>query len=150
MRPYLEFFKREFAIQAQASGEWLAIILFYILLVSLFPIVIGPLPQHLHWLVPVIIWIATLLTMLIAQENLLRNDYEHGILLDLLLSEHSLSWLLFVKIIAHWLIYAIPLILLTPLLLLSFDLNVWSIVVICLSLVCGTIALSFLGALCVA
>lgn len=149
MQLYLEFFKREFAIQTQTAGEWLAIILFYVLLVSLFPIVIGPLPAELRWLVPVIVWISALLTMVIAQENLLRSDHEHGILIELLLSGYSLSWLLFAKILAHWLIYAGSLILLTPLLLLSFDLNIFSVLQICLSLIGGTLILSFLGALCV-
>ncbi len=149
MRSYLEIFKREFAIQTQTAGEWLAIVLFYVLLVSLFPIVIGPLSAELRWLVPVIIWIAALLTMVIAQENLLRSDYEYGIFIELLLSEYSLSWLLFAKILAHWIIYAVPLILLTPLLLLSFAVNIFSVMQICLSLIGGTLILGFLGALCV-
>lgn len=150
MRPYLEIFKREFAIHMQNSGEWVAIILFYILLISLFPIVMGPLPHNLLWLAPIIVWIAILLTMLLAQENLLRNDYEQGILIEMQLSNNSLSYLLFAKIFAHWCIYALPIIILTPLVLLSFNLSIYSIFIITLSLIIGTMALSLLGALCVA
>lgn len=135
-------FVRELAIHAAQSSEWLIILLFYFIIVSLFPIAMGNVASTLA--IP-IIWVAVLLTTFIAQENILRIDYRIGIFDQMLLSPYPFSWLLLAKMLAHWLIYAVPMILLTPLLALSFSLSAMSIVVLLESLLWGTLVLFLLG-----
>lgn len=147
MRMFWQMMRREFNIHMQRRSEWLSVLLFYVIIISLFPITIGAIPKDLLWLTPVIIWLAVLLAMLLAQESLLRTDFDLGVFEQILLSGHSLNYLVLAKILAHWVMYALPLVLFTPFLGLSLSIptinNIW----ICISVILGTLTLSFVGAL---
>lgn len=147
MYMFWQMMRREFNIHMQRKSEWLSVLLFYVMIISLFPIAIGPIPQNLLWTTPVIIWSAVLLAMLLAQESLLRTDFDLGIFDQILISGHSLSHLVFAKILAHWVIYALPLVLFTPFLGLSLSVPIQNNIWICVSIILGTLTLSFVGAL---
>lgn len=139
--------QREIAIHSARKSEWLAVLLFYGMLICLFPIAIGNWPAELVWLSPIIIWVAALMATIIAQDSLLRADFKLGFFEHMLLSKRSFSCLILAKILTHWLIFALPIILLTPLLAISLSLPGKSILVICLSLGIGTLILSLVGAI---
>jgi len=146
MQIFLYMIKRELALHMARKGEWISVLLFYAIVMSLFPIALGTWPQESLWLAPVIIWIAALIAVVLAQESLLRADFKLGVFDQLILSEHSFSLLLLAKILSHWLVYSLPMLIVTPLFALSFSLPTLSIVVITASLCLGTLFLSLVAA----
>ncbi len=138
--------QREFALNIAQQGEWLNVILYYVLITILFPIVMGPTPTELAWLSPVIIWIAALLSTLVAQDNLLRSDYANGLLEQMLLSKQPFAILITAKVVANWIVFALPMIILTPLIAAALNIDTHTITLLTLSLAIGTITLHFIGA----
>jgi len=120
---------------------------FFLIVITLFPLGIGPEPQQLARIAPGIVWVAALLSSLLALERLFRDDYLDGTLEQLLLSPTPLPVTVMGKVIAHWLVTGLPLILLSPLvaMLLSLDMHSWR--AMALTLLLGTPTLSFLGAI---
>ena len=129
------------------KADWVNAWLFFILVVSLFPLAVTPDSALLHTIAPGLIWVAALLSMLLSLANFLRPDYEDGSLVALLLSPHPLPLLILAKTLAHWLICAAPLILISPILGLSLRLSAWEIVNLLITLLLGTPVLSLLSAI---
>ncbi|MFO1430649.1 MAG: heme exporter protein CcmB [Candidatus Competibacteraceae bacterium] len=142
--------RRDLQIAIRKRSELLNPILFFILVVSLFPLGIGPEPRLLGEIAPGIIWVAALLATLLSMERLFRSDFEDGALEHLLLSPHALSLLALAKVLAHWLVTGLPLILVSPLLGVLLHLPPEAIRVLPLTLLLGTPILSLLGAVGVA
>jgi heme exporter protein B len=138
---------RDLQIYARQKGEWLSSLLFFVIVVSLFPIAFGPLPSSMLWLVPGIIWISALLATMLVQESLIRTDYQVGIMEQYTLSPYSLSFIILAKVVANWFVTGLPLVLITPILGLSFSLPAETIHVLTWSLLLGTPTLSLLGTL---
>ncbi len=147
---FLGLLRRDLQIAIRKRSELLNPILFFILVVSLFPLGIGPEPRLLGEIAPGIIWVAALLATLLSMERLFRSDFEDGALEHLLLSPHALSLLALAKVLAHWLVTGLPLILVSPLLGVLLHLPTEAIRVLPLTLLLGTPILSLLGAVGVA
>ena len=147
LQVFMLVLKRELDINIARQSEWLSVLLFYVIVISLFPIAIGPISNELAVFAPAIIWVAVLLTTFIAQESMLRLDYQIGVFDQMLLSKHPFSLLLLAKILAHWLVFAVPMILLTPILAISLSMSLLSITVLTLSLILGTLILFLVGAI---
>ncbi|MEE4378655.1 MAG: heme exporter protein CcmB [Candidatus Competibacteraceae bacterium] len=142
--------RRDLQLGIRKRSEVLNPILFFILVVSLFPLGVGPSPKILAEIGPGVIWVAALLATLLSMERLFRSDFEDGALEQLLLSPHPLTLLVLAKILAHWLITGVPLILVSPLLGILLHLPSEGIGVLPLTLLLGTPVLSLLGAIGVA
>jgi len=142
--------RRDLRLGIRKRSEVLNPILFFILVVSLFPLGVGPSPKILAEIAPGVIWVAALLATLLSMERLFRSDFEDGALEHLLLSPHPLTLLVLAKILAHWLITGVPLILVSPLLGILLHLPSEGISVLPLTLLLGTPVLSLLGAIGVA
>ena len=147
LQVFMLVLKRELDINIARQSEWLSVLLFYVIVISLFPIAIGPISNELAVFAPAIIWVAVLLTTFIAQESMLRLDYQIGVFDQMLLSKHPFSLLLLAKILAHWLVFAVPMILLTPILAISLSMSLLSFTVLTLSLILGTLILFLVGAI---
>lgn len=119
-------------------------------MITLFPLVIGPDPVLLSKIAPGIAWVAALLSALLSFERLFRDDFVDGSLEQLMLISQPLALTALAKVIAHWLLTGLPLILLSPVaaLLLSLETHIWAALV--LTLLIGTPVLSCLGAIGVA
>jgi len=141
---------RDLRLGVRKRSEWLQPILFFILVVSLFPLGVGPSPQTLASIAPGVIWVAALLATLLSLERLFRSDFEDGALEQLLLSPHSLALLVFAKVLAHWLLTGLPLIIISPLLGVLLHLPGEGIAALPLTLLLGTPILSLVGAIGVA
>lgn len=139
--------QRELRIAFRRGAEVVNPLLFFLIVITLFPLGIGPDPQQLARIAPGIVWVAALLSSLLALERLFRDDYLDGTLEQLLLSPTPLPVTVMGKVIAHWLVTGLPLILLSPLvaMLLSLDMHSWR--AMALTLLLGTPTLSFLGAI---
>lgn len=125
-------------------------LLFFVLVTSLFPLALGSDPQRLQQVAPGVLWVAALLAALMALDMLFRCDAEDGSLDQMLVSGRSLTALVLGKIAAHWLVSALPLVLLAPLMGTLLHLPPAAGRVLLLSLLLGTPTLSLLGAACVA
>lgn len=138
---------RDLRIALRRRSDTLAALIFFVMVVSLFPLSVGPEPQLLRTMAPGVIWVAALLASMLSLARLFADDFQDGTLEQLLLSGHPLALLVLGKIVAHWLSSGLLLTLISPLLALQFDLSVASTGVLLVSLLMGTPVLSLLGAI---
>jgi heme exporter protein B len=127
--------------------SWLTPLLFFIMVVSLFPLSIGPDKIVLHTIAPGVIWVAALLSIVISIGDLFRYDAEEGYLEILLLSSHSLTSLVFCRILSYWMTHCLPLIIISPLLGYVLNLQPHEEYVLMIALLLGTPILCLLGAI---
>ena len=125
-------------------------LLFFVMVVSLFPLAVSPSLDGLRTMAPGIIWVAALLATLLSLDNMFRSDFDDGTLEQLLLSPYPTSALVLAKIIAHWLVTGLPLIIVAPLLGVLTGLAGQTMGVLVASLALGTPVLSLVGAIGVA
>lgn len=142
--------RRELLIAFRRKADILNPLWFFIIVITLFPLSIGPEPVLLARIAAGIVWVAALLSALLSLERLFRDDFSDGSLEQMMLMPMPLSVLVLAKVFAHWVLTGLPLIIISPLLaiLLSLDFNSWLAIV--LTLLLGTPTLSFLGAVGVA
>lgn len=125
-------------------------LLFFVIVVSLFPFGVGSDPEQLRHIAPGVIWVAALLATLLGLDGLFKPDFEDGTLEQLALSPHPLSVLVLGKILVHWLLSGIPLIAITPVIALLLNLDPALLPKLLASLLIGTPSLSLIGAIGVA
>ena len=145
----LSIFKRELALAYRQRAELLQPLMFFILVIALFPLGVGPGPETLQKIGPGVIWVAAILSSLLGMERLFREDFLDGSLEQLMLSGVPLPAAVLVKVINHWLATTVPLLLLSPLLALFLNLTTdmyWALV---WTLLLGTPLLSLVGAIAV-
>ncbi len=138
--------RRDLTIAARRRGDWLTALFFFVMVSSLFPLAVGPDPALLQRIGPGVLWVAATLASLLSLSRLFEDDHRDGSLEQMLLAPAPVLLLVLGKVLAHWLVYAVPLLLATPLLGLQFNLPGPAIGVLVLSLVIGTPVLSLLGA----
>ena len=136
---FLDIIKRELQIAMRKRAEILNPLWFFLIVITL-----------LSRIAPGVAWVAALLSALLSFERLFRDDFIDGSLEQLMLNAQSLPMTALAKVIAHWLLTGLPLILLSPIaaLLLSLEINIWWALV--LTLLLGTPVLSSIGAIGVA
>lgn len=142
--------QRELTIAFRKPAEILNPLWFFLIVITLFPLLMGPNPELLGKIAPGVAWVAALLSALLSFERLFRDDYLDGSLEQLMLLPVGLPQVALAKVLAHWLLTGLPLILLSPVaaILLSLETQVWWALV--LTLLLGTPILSCLGAIGVA
>lgn len=138
---------RDLTLALRRRTDVLTTLFFFVIVVSLFPLGVGSERALLKQLGPGVVWVAALLASMLALERLFAADYEDGTLEQLLLTGQPLSLLVLAKVIAHWLLTGLPLVLVAPLMALQYHLD-WSAVWIMLvSLALGTPVLGLIGAI---
>ncbi len=142
--------KRDLMIAFRHRDDIINPLLFFVIVVSLFPLGVGPESTTLSRIAPGIIWVAALLATLLSLDRLFKSDYADGSLEQMLLSPHPVFILVIAKIFAHWLLTGLPLILMAPLLAVLLHLHESSYGALMLTLLLGTPVLSLLGAIGVA
>ncbi|MBA6342302.1 heme exporter protein CcmB [Colwellia sp. MB02u-10] len=142
--------KRDLMIAFRHRDDIINPLLFFVIVVTLFPLGVGPESSTLSRIAPGIIWVAALLATLLSLDRLFKSDYADGSLEQMLLSPQPIFILVLAKIVAHWLLTGLPLILIAPLLAVLLHLNEHSYGALMLTLLLGTPVLSLLGAIGVA
>ncbi|MEO8402049.1 MAG: heme exporter protein CcmB [Gammaproteobacteria bacterium] len=127
--------------------SWVTPLLFFVIVVTLFPLAVGSDETLLAQIAPGIIWVAALLAVLLSIGNLFQNDAEVGHLDVLCLSPHPLTLLVLAKITSHWLTHCLPLILISPLLGFLLHFRPYQEYALIVSLLLGTPVLTLLGAI---
>jgi heme exporter protein B len=138
---------RDVRLAMRSRGELAQALAFFVIVVSLFPLAIGPESVILKRIAPGVVWVCALLAVMLTLPRLFQSDYADGMLEQLLLSPYPLALLCAGKMMAHWLTTGLPLALVAPLLGLQFGLDAAELGVMVASLLLGTPVLTMLGAI---
>lgn len=138
--------RRDLTVALRRSTDVLTPLVFFIIVVSLFPLGLGPEPAVLRTIAPGVIWVAALLATMLSLNRLFANDHADGTLEQMALSPHPLTVLVLTKVAAHWMLTGLPLVLISPLLAVQMNLPESAMGTLVLSLLLGTPVLSLLGA----
>ena len=138
-------FLRDLRVVLRRRADVAAALMFFVIVVSLFPLGVGPEPRLLRTMAPGVVWVAALLASMLSLARLFTDDHHDGTLEQLLLGATPLPLLVLAKMAAHWLTTGLPLALISPLLALQFGLAPDAIFVLSASLLLGTPLLSLVG-----
>ncbi len=139
--------RRDLLLAWKRPGDVLNPLFFFAMVCTLFPLAVGPSVEQLQFSGPGILWVAALLAMLLSLNSLFLADFEDGSLEQLLVSPQPLVLLALGKTIAHWLTTGLPLVIISPLMALTFQMPFETSGVLMLTLTLGTISLSMLGSI---
>lgn len=141
-----QVFKRELTLLLRKKTEVLNPLLFGFLVALLFPLGLGPAPSTLNLLAPGLLWVIALLSCLWATDGLFNEDFQDGSLVLLLLSPQPHYFLIIARLLAHWVGSGLMVALSAPLLAIMLFLPIEAYPSLLLSLLFGTVALIFIGA----
>ncbi len=147
---FFTIIRRDLILAVRLRAEAVNPVFFFILVVTLFPLGVGAETKLLQTMAPGIIWVSALLAAMLSLDSLFRSDFDDGSLEQLLLSPHPLTILVFAKIIAHWLVTGLPLLLIAPLLAVFLGLPEQALGTLLITLVLVTPVLSLIGSIGVA
>jgi heme exporter protein B len=138
--------RRELRLALRRKGDVLTVLVFFIVVASLFPLGVGPEPNQLRAMAAGVAWIAALLAAVLSLPRLFAADYADGTLEQMLVAPQPLIVVVLAKCAAHWLLTGLPLALAAPLIGLQYDLPAEALGLLLASLLIGTPVLSLLGA----
>lgn len=135
---FISLLKYEALVYVRKINQAINPLIFFFLIISLFPMGISVENALLQKVAPGIVWLSFLLASLLCIERIFLTEFESGVLEQHLLSPVSLSMRIYSKLIMHWLLTALPLIIVTPLLGVMYDMSAAGIYALMLSLLSGT------------
>ncbi len=138
---------RDLTLAMRHRSDVLTTVFFFIIVVSLFPLGVGPDAALLKEMAAGVVWVAALLASMLSLTRLFADDYNDGTLEQLMLVPQPLSLIVLGKVLAHWIISGLPLVLMSPLLGLQFGLEGDELIMLMVTLLIGTPVLSLLGAI---
>ena len=146
MNGFSAIVRRDLRIVLRRKGDALNVLVFFVLVASLFPLGVGPEPNQLRAIAAGVVWVGALLAALLSLPRLFAADYADGTLEQMLVSPQPLAAVVLAKIAAHWLSTGLPLALVAPLIGLQYGLPADALCILLASLLVGTPVLSLLGA----
>src|SRR5256712_1821741 len=138
---------RDLLLALRRRSDVATALLFFVIVASLFPLGVGAEPNLLRAIAPGVIWVAALLSAMLSLARLFAADAADGQLAQMVLGAAPLGVVAAAKVLAHWLVAGLPLVLIAPLLALQYDLPASLYGVLALSLLLGTPVLSLIGAI---
>jgi heme exporter protein B len=139
--------RRDLLLAWRRRSDVATAVLFFVIVVSLFPLAIGPEPNLLRTISPGVIWVAALLACMLSLTRTFESDHADGALDQMLLAATPLGVIVIARVFAHWLVSGLPLVVLAPVLALQFDLEPDLLPLLVTSLLLGTPVLSLVGAI---
>ncbi|MDG2289430.1 MAG: heme exporter protein CcmB [Woeseiaceae bacterium] len=139
--------RRDLLLAWKRPGDILNPLFFFAMVCTLFPLAVGPSAEQLTVSGPGVLWVAALLSTLLSLNSLFMSDHEDGSLDQLLVSPQPLPVLALGKTLAHWLTSGLPLVLISPLLAMTYRMSTDIVGVLMLTLLLGTVCLSLLGSI---
>lgn len=147
LRTFLSILNRDLTIALRRRTDVLTVLFFFMIVVSLFPLGVGSEKALLRELGPGVVWVAALLASMLALERLFAADHEDGTLEQMMLTPQPLSLLVLAKVVAHWLLTGLPLVIIAPLIALQYQLEPSQTLIMMVSLLLGTPTLGLIGAI---
>ncbi|MHB1591010.1 MAG: heme exporter protein CcmB [Sulfuricella sp.] len=139
--------RRELMLAMRRRGDVLTVLFFFVIVASLFPLGVGPDPKLLRLMGGGVVWVSALLAAMLSLGRMFASDYADGTLEQLILTPTPPVVWITGKILAHWLVSGVPLILMAPVLGVQFGLSNEALGVLVFSLLLGTPVLSLIGAI---
>jgi heme exporter protein B len=139
--------RRELRLSFRRPDQLLQPLVFFLIVTTLFPLALSPSLSQLRDIAPGALWVAALLSSLLAMDALFRSDAEDGTLEQLALSGQSLTAIVITKTLAHWLVSGAALVLLSPLVATALGVPSDAFASMIAGLALGTLTLSWLGAI---
>lgn len=149
-KAFTTLLRRDLLLVMRRRSEVVNPVLFFIIVASLFPFGTGSDNVLLQKIAPGIVWVAALLATMLSLDAIFRSDFEDGTLEQLMLSPHPASVLVLAKVLAHWLVTGIPLLIAAPFMALLYGLPSEALPTLMISLLIGTPILSLVGSVGVA
>ena len=147
---FIYLLRRDLTLAVRNRAEFANPILFFVLVITLFPLAIGAVPELLARIAPGIIWVAALLAAMLSLDSIFRSDFDDGSLEQLLMSAHPMPVLVLAKVCAHWLVTGVPLLLISPVLAEMLGMPQAAQGTLFLTILIGTPILSLIGSIGVA
>lgn len=147
MHLFLQIIRRDLRLAWRRRSDLFSTLFFFVIVVTLFPLGVGPEPETLRILASGVLWVAALLATLLSLGRLFAADHLDGTLEQMLITPEPLWLIVAGKVVAHWLTSGLPLVMLSPLLALQFGLDASQIGVLAMALLMGTPVLSLIGAI---
>lgn len=138
---------RDLTLEWRRRTDVLSTLFFFVIVVSLFPLGIGPDIALLRTVAPGVVWVAALLASMLALARLFTTDFQDGTLEQMLLTPQPLYLIVLGKVLALWLFSGLPLALLAPVLGIQFGLSSDTLFVLVVSLLIGTPVLGLIGSI---
>lgn len=138
--------RRDLLLAMRRRADVLTTLVFFVMVVSLFPLGVGPEPDMLRKMASGVVWVAALLASMLSLPRMFSADYTDGTLEQMMLAPQPLSVVVLGKIVAHWMLSGLPLALIAPILGLQFDMPQEALWTLVLALLLGTPVLSMIGA----
>ena len=154
MPEYINIFnvilKRDLMLAFRDKTDFINSLIFFIIVITLFPLTFGTKSTIVNEIIPGMIWISALLATCLSLETIFRSDFEDGSIEQLTLSRYPLTLLVSAKIFAHWITFGVPLIIISLLMGMLLSLSNEIIIALFITLILGTPVLSLLGSVMVA
>jgi heme exporter protein B len=147
---FIYLLRRDLTLAVRNRAEFANPLLFFVLVITLFPLAIGAVPELLARIAPGIIWVAALLAAMLSLDSIFRSDFDDGSLEQLLMSAHPMPVLVLAKVCAHWLVTGVPLLIVSPVLAEMLGMPQQAQGTLFLTILIGTPILSLLGSIGVA
>ncbi len=142
---FIAVLRRDLMLAMRRKSEVLTAVFFFVVVAALFPLGVGPERNTLRLVAPGVLWVGALLSSMLALQRLFETDFRDGTLEQMALSPAPMALLIGAKLLAHWLVAGVPLVLLAPVLGLQFDLSADALFTLTLALLIGTPVLSLVG-----
>jgi heme exporter protein B len=144
---FISLLRKELLLALRQKTDMVTVLFFFLIVSSLFPFAVGPELNTLKIIGPGVIWVGALLCSLLALHRVFETDFNDGSLEHLVLSGEPLTLLVIAKIIAHWLITGLPVVIVAPVIGLQFGLSAGSLSLLLGTLLLGTPVLSLIGSI---
>ena len=138
---------RDLTLEWRRRTDVLSTLFFFVIVVSLFPLGIGPDMTQLRSIAPGVVWVAALLASMLALGRLFTSDFHDGTLEQLLLTPQPLYLVVLGKVLALWLLSGLPLALIAPIVGIQFGLSSDTLFILIVSLLIGTPILGLIGSI---
>ena len=138
---------RDVTLAWRRRSDVLGTLFFFVMVVSLFPLSIGPETQLLRTMAPGAVWVAALLASMLSLSRLFVEDHTDGTLEQMLLTPQPVFLIVLAKVFAQWLVLVVPLVLVAPLVGMQFGLSLDAPLILTASLTLGTPVVLLVGAI---
>lgn len=146
MRGFAAIIRRELKLALRQGSDAAVALMFYVVVVALFPLGVGPEPGILERISGGVVWIGALLAAMLSLDRLFQSDYEDGSLDLLVMAPWPLELMVLAKCLAHWLVTGLPIMLISPLLGLLLHMDTGAYMALLAAMALGTPILSLIGA----
>lgn len=146
MNGFTAIIRRELKLAMRQGSDAAIALMFFVLVVALFPLGVGPEPGILERISGGVVWIGALLAAMLSLDRLFQADHEDGALDLLVMAPWPLEALVLAKCLAHWMVTGLPIMLISPLLGLLLHMNTDAYLTLLAAMALGTPVLSLIGA----